>query len=85
MKSAFGSLLAAAALLLGTLSRAEPMSAQAIEVPFDSSRWTFNAPHAEFVNYLGRPSVRLGGGSALVKDMQLQDGTIEASTQYRPS
>jgi hypothetical protein len=77
MKSAFGSLVAAAVLIAGTLSHAEPLSAQAIEAPFDSSRWTIDAPHAAFVEHLGRRALRLGGGSALLKGVQFQDGTID--------
>ena len=85
MKKGFAALVATAVLLVGAQTHAAPLPAQAIEVPFDSSRWTFNAPHAEFVSYLGRPSVRLGGGSALVKDVQFQDGTIEVDVSGKPS
>jgi hypothetical protein len=77
MKSAIASLVAAAALFVGTLSHTELLSAQAIEVPFDSSRWTIDAPHAAFVEHLGRRALRLGGGSALLKGVQFQDGTID--------
>ncbi|MFL5617702.1 MAG: hypothetical protein ACJ79A_04830 [Gemmatimonadaceae bacterium] len=77
MKSAFGSLVAAAVLLGCTLSYAGPLAAQAIDVPFDSSHWTIDAPRAELGEHLGRQSVRLWGGSALLKDVQFQDGTIE--------
>ena len=77
MKKALASLANTALLLIGTLSPSPSLHAQAIDVPFDSSHWTMNAPHAAFVEYLGRPSVRLGGGSALLKNVQFQDGTIE--------
>ena len=77
MKRALASLANTALLLVGTLSPSHSLHAQAIDVPFDSSHWTMNAPHAAFVEYLGRPSVRLGGGSALLKNVQFQDGTIE--------
>ena len=77
MKSAIASLLSAAVLFVGTLSHPELLPAQTIDVPFGSARWTLDAPHAAFVEHLGRPSLRLGGGSALLKNVQFQDGTIE--------
>ena len=85
MKSAIASLVAAAVLCIGTLSHTELLSAQAIDVPFDSSRWTIDAPHAEFVEHLGRRALRLGGGSALLKDVQFQDGTIDVDVSGKPS
>src|SRR4051794_38124684 len=62
MKRAFGSLAAAAVLLIGTLSHTERLSAQSIDVPFDSSHWTLDAPHAQVVEHLGRSALQLGGG-----------------------
>jgi hypothetical protein len=85
MRKGFEALVAAAVLFVATLSHVEPLSAQAIEVPFDSSHWTFDAPHAAFVEHLGRRGVRLGGGSALLKDVQFQDGTIEVDVSGRRS
>jgi hypothetical protein len=77
MKSVIASLVAAAMLCAGTLTHPELLSAQAIDIPFDSSRWTLDAPHVQFVEHLGRRALRLGGGSALLKGVQFQDGTID--------
>ena len=85
MKKGFDVLAATAALLLGALTHVAPLPAQAIEVPFEPARWTIDAPRAEFVEHLGRRSLRLGGGSAFLKDAQLQDGTIEVDVSGPPS
>ncbi len=85
MKNAIASLGAAAVLCIGTLSHTELLSAQAIEVPFDTSRWTMDAPHAQVVEHLGRRALKLGGGSALLKDVQFQDGTIDVDVSGKPS
>jgi len=85
MKKGFDALAAIAALLVAALTHAAPLFAQAIEVPFEPSRWTIDAPHAEFVDYLGRRSLRLGGGSAFLKDVQFQDGTVEVDVSGPPS
>jgi len=85
MRKELAVLVAATALLVGALTHAAPLSAQAIEVPFEPSRWTIDAPRAEFVEHLGRRSLRLGGGSAQLKDVQFQDGTIEVDVSGPPS
>jgi hypothetical protein len=85
MRNALASLASAALLLVGTLSPSHSLHAQTIDVPFDSSHWTFDAPHAAFVEHLGRASVRLGGGSALLKNVQFQDGTIEVDVSGKTS
>ena len=85
MKKALASLASTALLLVGTLSQPHSLHAQAIDVPFDSSHWTIDAPHAAFVEHLGRPSVRLGGGSALLKNVQFQDGSIEVDVSGKTS
>ena len=77
MRRAFAARVATTVLLVGSLTHVAPLSAQAIDVPFDPPRWTLDAPRAEFVEHLGRHSLRLAGGSATLKDVQLQDGTIE--------
>jgi hypothetical protein len=59
MKKDFAALVATAALLVGALTHAAPLPAQAIEVPFEPARWTIDAPRAEFVEHLGRRSLRL--------------------------
>jgi len=85
MNKAFASLASTALLLIGALSPQHSLHAQAIDVPFDSSHWTIDAPHAAFVEHLGRPSMRLGGGSALLRDVQFQDGTIEVDVSGKAS
>jgi len=84
MKKQFEALITAA-LLVGALTPVEPLRAQATEVPFEPSRWTIDAPRAEFVEHLGRRSLSLGGGSAFLKDVQFQDGTIEVDVSGPPS
>jgi hypothetical protein len=85
MKRGFDALAATAGLLVGALMHAAPLTAQAIEVPFEPSRWTLDAPRAEFVDHLSRRSLHLGGGSAFLKDVQFQDGTIEVDVSGPPS
>jgi hypothetical protein len=85
MKNALASLAATALLLAGTLSPRHSLHAQAIDVPFDSAHWTLDASHVAFVEHLGRPSLRLGGGSAMLRDVQFQDGTIEVDISGKPS
>ena len=85
MKNGFDALVATAALIVAALTHAAPLTAQAIEVPFEPARWTVDAPHAEFVEYLGRRSLRLGGGSAFLKDVRFQDGTVEVDVSGPPS
>jgi hypothetical protein len=85
MKKSHEVLLAAAALLCGASMHAAPLLAQTIEVPFEPSRWTVEGPRTEFVEHLGRHGVRLGDGSALLKDVQFQDGTIEVDVAGPPS
>jgi hypothetical protein len=85
MKGDFAALVATAALLAGALTHAAPLPAQAIEIPFEPARWTIDAPRAEFVEHLGRRSLHLGGGSAFLKDVRFQDGTIEVDVSGPPS
>jgi hypothetical protein len=76
---------AAAAVLAGTLPLtlpcAAPLPAQAVAgavaVPFEPSRWAVDAPRAAFVEHLGRPSLHLTSGSALLRDVRFDDGVIE--------
>jgi len=77
MRRAFEALVTTTSLLVGLPSRPALLSAQAIEVPFEPSRWTIDAPRAEFVEHLGRHSLRIAGGSAMLKGEQFQDGTVE--------
>jgi hypothetical protein len=85
MKKALASCASTALLLAVTLAPAHSLHAQAIDVPFDSTHWTLDAPRAELVEHLGRRSLRLGGGSALLRDVRFQDGTIEVDVSGPPS
>ena len=84
MKKGF-EVLVAAALLVGALTHAASLPAQTIEVPLEPARWTIDAPRAEFVEHLGRRSLRLGDGSAFLKDVRFQDGTIEVDVSGPPA
>ena len=46
--------------------------------PFDSARWTIADPGARTLPYLGRPSLFLDNGVALLNGSSFGDGTIEA-------
>jgi hypothetical protein len=46
-------------------------------VPFDSDRWEIQAKESKVMDYLGRKSLLLKGGTAIVKDSQFTDGVIE--------
>lgn len=62
----------AAVLVLGF---ALPVLAQT--VPFDSIRWEIDAKESRVEEYLGRQSLFLKGGLALVKDAKFLNGVIE--------
>jgi len=55
------------------------MVAQAPAAPptFDASRWNIIDPEARAMTYLGRPSLFLDNGIALLRDSSFADGTIE--------
>ena len=46
-------------------------------VPFDSERWEIQAEEKKIIDYLGRKSLSLKGGSAVIRDSQFTDGIIE--------
>jgi hypothetical protein len=46
-------------------------------VPFDASTWTIDDPGSRTMTYLGRPSLFLDNGTALLRDSAFGDGTIE--------
>jgi len=46
-------------------------------VPFDSERWEIQAKESKVTDYLGRKSLYLQSGFAVVKDSQFTDGVIE--------
>ncbi len=53
-------------------------------VPFDSPRWEVTAKESRVEEYLGRPSLYLFGGVALVKDSEMLDGVIEFDIALGP-
>lgn len=53
------------------------VKAQAQAVPFDSDRWEIDAKESKVVDYLGRKSLYLKTGVAIVKNSQFTDGVIE--------
>jgi hypothetical protein len=50
---------------------------QAQTIPFDSNRWEIDAKESRIEEYLGRQSLFLKGGLALVKDAKFLNGVIE--------
>ncbi|MEZ5424846.1 MAG: hypothetical protein R2747_01155 [Pyrinomonadaceae bacterium] len=46
-------------------------------IPFDSDRWEIKAAESKMIEHLGRPSLFLKGGQAIVKDSRFTDGVIE--------
>jgi len=62
------------AILFLTLALGQAVAPQA---PFDPSRWTLPDGEARAMEYLGRPSLFLGDGVALLRDASFGDGTIE--------
>lgn len=61
--------------LLLALTLAVPAAADL--VPFDSGRWEIEAKESRVVEHLGRRSLFIRGGSAVVKDSVFLDGVIE--------
>jgi len=59
-------------------------SAQAQTIPFDSNRWEFDAKESRVEEYLGRQSLFLKGGLALVKDSKFLNGIIEFDIAFSP-
>jgi hypothetical protein len=53
-------------------------------VPFDSDRWEINAKESRVEDYLGRKSLFLKGGDAVVKDSRFTDGIIEFDIAIKP-
>ena len=50
---------------------------QTENVDFNSERWEILDPQAQQMNYLGRESLYLAQGIAILKDAQFENGTIE--------
>jgi hypothetical protein len=65
--------LAAALLSLLSLS----LNARAQMVPFDSDRWEIEAKESKVIDHMGRRTLYLKAGVAVVKGSQFTDGIIE--------
>ena len=55
---------------------AHSQSAQALPVPVDSPRWALQG-QAKAAEYLGRKSLLLDGGAAVLNDFEMRDGIID--------
>ncbi len=53
-------------------------------IPFDSNRWEFAAQESRVEEYLGRQSLYLKSGLALVKDSKFLNGVIEFDIAFSP-
>jgi hypothetical protein len=60
------------------------ISAQSQTIPFDSVRWDLAARESRVEEYLGRQSLFLKGGLALVKDSKFLNGVIEFDIAFSP-
>jgi len=58
------------------------MEIRAQAVPFDSDRWEIQATESKVLDYMGRRSLYLKGGAAIVKDSQFTDGVIEFDISF---
>ena len=59
-------------------------SVQSQTIPFDSNRWQIEAQESRVEEYLGRQSLLLKGGLALVKDAKFLNGVIEFDIAFSP-
>jgi hypothetical protein len=60
------------------------LSLHAQTIPVDSNRWEFDARESRVEEYLGRQSLFLKGGLALVKDSKFLNGVIEFDIAFSP-
>lgn len=77
MKKSRLSVLFAAALLAA-------FSVQSQTIGFDSNRWQIDAKESRVEEYLGRQSLLLKGGLALIKDSKFLNGVIEFDIAFSP-
>lgn len=83
-------------LLMMTAAAATPTTASTIAtpaaaaagraeaIPFDSGRWRWHAVEAVLEPHLGRPSLRLRGGTAIVTDLRATHGILEFDLAFGP-
>jgi hypothetical protein len=62
--------------MLVTSLRAEAQSAGTVVMSPDSAHWIFEG-NAEPTDYLGRRCIKLDGGAATAKDLELRDGVMD--------
>ena len=55
---------------------------QVVSVPFTSDRWNKEGAKSDLENYLGKECILIKSGAVLIKDLQLQDGTIEVDMSF---
>lgn len=60
-------------------------SAQPVDVPFASPRWKIAAAESVVEEHLGRTSLRLKGGSAVLEDVAFFDGVIDFEMAFGPT
>lgn len=57
-------------------------NAQAVSVPFTSDRWNMEGTKRTVETFLGKECILLTSGTIFIKDLALQDGTIEADLSF---
>ena len=57
----------------------EPMVAiePPVSIPFDDESWTIEAQDHEVVEYLGRQALRIRGGAAMLRDLDIRNAIVE--------
>lgn len=58
------------------------LAAPPVTVPFDSGRWRIDALESRVEKHLGRRSLRLRGGTAVLADTRIADGAIEFDVAF---
>src|SRR5215471_16418393 len=61
-------------MLLATVAHAQ--ASEPLSIPSDSPRWEFEG-NAKVTNFLGRKSLFLEGGAAVLKDFEMRDAVID--------
>ncbi len=66
----------AVAVVLLLSSAARPATPATLSIPADSPRWELEG-QAAAADYQGRKCLRLDGGAAVVKDLEMRDGVVD--------
>jgi len=48
-----------------------------VDVPFDDERWSIEAVEHELAEYMGKPTLKIRGGAAMLPDLELRNAMIE--------